>query len=1031
MFTLGKRRSCRFHGLFASAAVLLAAGAFARTYVGTDGAWANDDNWSPTGVPQAGDTAEFNANATITGNFSIPGSVDIRVASGKTVTISGDISGSGSLINSGLGTLKLSGENSFAGDFIHSNGICYAMSPKALGSDNSGTVYVYIPAQDSAHGFYFVGVDTQRDIGMRLAKDWTGGQITGPMIYFGDGSTVCTNYFRGLLYKNGNYGYLRLRSMNKGTTYFLGGGEFRSSLFFLSRDTGSTTIVDETPIAFNHASGHPSGEGWLVLKCTDNYFFGGSSDFASSNYGNLRTDVDYAFAPTSHVCQTKFMFDLNGTTQKIEYLFGTGNDSSSKLHSDDSALLTLTGTKFHTNICAVTGQASLTYEGASDKTVLMTGKSTSSGTLTIDGARKVEFAAGAQWSGRIDLKSGATLLMPDAAAYNGELDISVAEDAVITNDFSGVVTVSSFKLGDSALLPGYYAAEAAEGVTKLDVLKGPAQICVKVEAGAASTATWDGGGTDSKMSTPENWDGDATPDLTGGGLTALFPASGVHPLVDGTYFITSLEFTGEALSGTSSFEAAPGASLMTADGGGITIPAGASSSAKHNVYMGAPVVAVGSNCWNVGQNSILYLTNTLSSFGSAKVLKTGVGELHITTPPHMAGQLVLGGGNTYIDCSDAFSDPLVEFWPHVRREHPVESTSRIYFTKDCTVVGPTHLYNDPDIRGSFVIAQKDTTLVYDNLVTIESGYLRHGAEKGAKVYFRGGIGAKYGNCHTIFAGDGEFIIEDRPVGLDGTAPTVYWDSSTSTVTLNVASNKFGTAGSTMRVHNHVRTAVDYAFHPDTSMRLHIPTTSLDLMNTKQKFKLFAVWNEVSNATTGATRNPTYKCTVKGEEGSSLTETDSGIYTNALYEGGASYCYTGTGTRRFTWPSSTSGACSLAGSGTLEFLAPGAWPGGAWTGRTSRVVLEPTATGVIRFRNAAALARFTDVEVSATDGSAGTIDIPENIELTASFLRVNGKKQRLGRYGSSTSGAENKLGCFTGAGRINFIGDGVGTCVIFK
>ena len=239
---------------------------------------------------------------------------------------------------------------------------------------------------------------------------------------------------------------------------------------------------------------------------------------------------------------------------------------------------------------------------------------------------------------------------------------------------------------------------------------------------------------------------------------------------------------------------------------------------------------------------------------------------------------------------------------------------------------------------------------------------------------------------------------------------------------------FGTAGSTMRVHNHIRTAVDYAFHPDTMMRLHIPTASLDLMGTKQRFNLFTVWNEPSG---NSSRNPTYKATVKGEEGSSFAETGGGTYTNAMYTGGASYVYEGAGVRRFTWPSSSTGSCSLAGSGTLEFLAPGAWPGGAWTGRTSRVVLEPTATGVIRFRNAAALGRFTDVEVSATDGTKGTINIPDNIELTASFLRVNGKKQRLGTYGSSTSGAAIKLGCFTGAGRINFLGDGKGTCVILR
>jgi hypothetical protein len=1028
-----KKTTCSALGKAVSAAAFLwtamALTAAARTYVGTDGVWASDSNWSPTGVPQAGDTAEFNANATITGNFSIPGSVDIRVASGKTVTISGNISGPGSLINSGLGILKLSGENSFAGDFIHSNGLCYAIGPKALGSDESGEVFVYITAQDSAHGFYFVGVDTRRNVGMRLAKDWTGGQITGPLIYFGDGSTICTNYFRGKLYKNGNYAYLRLRTRSKCTTYFLGGANFMNGHFFLSRDTDSETIVDSIPIAFAHSSGHPSGEGWLILKCADNYFYGGQTGFASSNYGNLRTDVDYAFAPTSHVCQTKQMFDLNGTTQRIEYLFGAGNDSSSKLHSDAAALLTLTGTKFHTNICAVTGQASLTYEGASDKTVLMTGVSTSSGTLTIDGARKVEFAAGAQWSGSIDLKSGATLLMPAATAYNGELDVSVADDAVITNDFSGEVMLKSLKVGGTSLPAGYYAAEAAEGVTPLGVLKGSARFYVKPQSGAASTATWDGGGANAKLSTAENWEGDETPDLTGGGLSAIFPEAGVHPVVDGDYFITSIAFP-EGLGGSSSIEPGAGGRLSFVEGGCISLGAGKASNNQNILHLRAPVFAVTSNMWDIAQNAQMIVTNTVSGF--AQVIKSGKGILYLDSPVRLSGEFKMIGGNTYVRNPDALSDPNTIFYPYARRTYDLEGTSRTYFSTNCTINAQTWIFNSPDLCVDHLTAQKDTTVIHEGLVTIKDGYIRYGSGAGAKVYFRGGISTGNNNGrHIILAGSGEYIIENRPAGADGIGPTVYWDSNSSTVTLNVASNKFGVASSTMRVHNHIRTAVDGAFHPDTAMRLHIATASLDLMGSKQKFKSLAVWNEVYNQTTGATRNPTYKATVLGEEGSSFTETDAGTCTNAMYTGGASYVYTGSGTRRFTWPSSTTGSCSLAGSGTLEFLAPGAWPGGAWTGRTSRVVLEPTATGVIRFRHAAALGRYTDVEVSATDGTKGTINIPDNIELTASFLRVNGKKQRLGTYGSSTSGAAFKLGCFTGAGRINFIGDGKGTCVILR
>lgn len=1015
-----------------AALVALPSAAAVKTYVGTDGAWASASNWNPSGVPEAGDTAAFSSDATISGDFALPGFTDIQIAKGKTVTISGNISGSGSLVNSGTGTLKLSGENSFTGDFIHSNGTCYAMSPKALGSDDSGEVFVYITSTD--YSFSFLGVDTKRDIGLRLALNWTGNQVTSPRVYFGDSkSTVCTNYFRGDFYRN-RLAYLRLRAYKNSVSYFLGAPDWDAAHHFLTRDAGSEIIIDEKPVRIAFSSGHSQGDGLLIFKCEGNELYAGSSGFANV-HGGYRTDVDYAFTENSHVCASGSMFDLNGTVQKFSYLFGgNGYNSKSILHSTAPALLTVTGNKFHTNTCSVTGAASITYEGASEKSVLMLGRSTSTGTLTVDGARTVELGDGAYWSGPVVLKNGAVLELDDTSAFNGELDLSISDDAVIKADFQGDIAVTSLTVDGVKLPSGLYAAEASYGVTPLSVIQGAARIYVKPKAGESTSAIWDGGGTDSKLSTAANWDNDTTPELTNGGLVATFPSAGVHPIVDADYFINSLVFP-EGLGGSSTIEPSGNSVLVFSEGGGITLGEGASGSNQNTLHLNAPVFMSGTNVWNVGVNAQLHVTNSIS--GVASVLKTGKGLFYLDAPVYNAGHIIIGGGDTYIRNPEAFTAEnshlyvLAALKNSETGKNDIESTSRTYLTTNCTFNGETFVKNNPDVRRPVLTANANMTIVHNALITITGGYLRYEAGRDSKVYIRGGISTEdVRDRHCIFSGTGEFIIENRRIGEDGMGPTVYWDSTTSTVTLNVASNLFGQAKvSNMRVHNNVKTTVDYALHPDTQMRFPRPTGRLDLTDTVQKFRMLYVYSEANGETW---YNTNLQGTVTGEEGSSMTETAGGSYTNATYTGGASYTYEGEGSRSFVWPCSSTGACTLAGEGTLEFVAPfGTFSGGAWTGRCSRVVLDDSATGVMRLGHASALGRYTDVEVCSTDGSAGTIDIPNDVLITAQFLYVNGVKQPLGIYGSAASGAQRQLGCFTGAGRIHFIGDGKGTALILR
>jgi fibronectin-binding autotransporter adhesin len=108
----------------AAAATLAAVAAHAveRTYVGTDGKWSTAANWSPTGVPEAGDTAKFTASTTISESFTLPAGVITIYNTVDTLTFSGVISGEGAVVVHQGKTLVLGSANTFTGAFTNLSG---------------------------------------------------------------------------------------------------------------------------------------------------------------------------------------------------------------------------------------------------------------------------------------------------------------------------------------------------------------------------------------------------------------------------------------------------------------------------------------------------------------------------------------------------------------------------------------------------------------------------------------------------------------------------------------------------------------------------------------------------------------------------------------------------------------------------------------------------------------------------------------------------------------------------------------------
>ena len=121
-----KTYSATWRIAIAAVATLAATAAHAvaveRTYVGADGKWSTAANWSPSGVPEAGDTAKFTTDTTITESFTLPEGVVTIWNTTRPLTLSGVISGAGAAIYHKGSTLVLGSANTFTGSFTNESG---------------------------------------------------------------------------------------------------------------------------------------------------------------------------------------------------------------------------------------------------------------------------------------------------------------------------------------------------------------------------------------------------------------------------------------------------------------------------------------------------------------------------------------------------------------------------------------------------------------------------------------------------------------------------------------------------------------------------------------------------------------------------------------------------------------------------------------------------------------------------------------------------------------------------------------------
>ena len=96
----------------ASIALLAVSSSLAGSYTWTGGGdtsdWTDKANWGNVGSPNAGDTAVFSGSVTVAAPIAISeGTLTVDVADGKSVSLTGLISGAGGITKAGKGKLYL------------------------------------------------------------------------------------------------------------------------------------------------------------------------------------------------------------------------------------------------------------------------------------------------------------------------------------------------------------------------------------------------------------------------------------------------------------------------------------------------------------------------------------------------------------------------------------------------------------------------------------------------------------------------------------------------------------------------------------------------------------------------------------------------------------------------------------------------------------------------------------------------------------------------------------------------------------
>ena len=999
------------------------------TGLGDGVSWNDDANWDAK-APASLDSAYFTNSATITSAVNIDGTRLLNVANGCTVTLTGTVSGPANITKDGPGYLVLTGSNTFTGTLFINKGRVTARGENALGDNASGAIDVSKLSDTLVDNLILGGVTVKKNLIIRNRDDASNSYARQLSC---EANTV--NTVLGALDVPNSY--LRMYAGANAKFIIAGGGSFNTAQFF-DMGAGGEVIVTNSPIP-KKIYDDANTAGWLTLSVPGNTYSQYNSDHNRGMRNHVRTTVNGAFSSSSYFYfGGSGLLDLCGTTQslsRIEALTKSSSDwtpaASGTIKSDLPAFLTFNWGNTYTNSAIYTGCVSLEQAGAG--TLYLTAASTSTGDL-IASAGRIVLKDGAKWRGGI-VVNGGTLDVPGPDALAADAALSL-KDGTLNLAAGEYCFASATDANGDPIAPGRYSSAASGDVNVLEGLAGPGVLTVLPPVGTDATYVWTGAGN-GRFSTAANWEGGALPDFQNPGGRYVFPGNGFTATVDVNMFAKSFEFP-SGLADSVKLVASDGADVTFVDG---SIVVTSQTAVAKKVVFDVPVKFSTSLRARVGnpdaldtRSLSLIFSNRISTVGLASFTKDGCGTVRVVGDNNLInGDVTATNGYFYV----SGADPLGGSGTMIYRQTAAMQAYSKFIVDGAIVTRDVICYQGGDYQT--LLSAENSTNLFLGKVSNNSGHFRMVPANGSVITFAGGVAP--GNFLIMQTdGTGYCVISNTPIVTTGS----YWvDAETSAKNVFACAGNSFTGGQHWHVSNTLELRVDNAILSNNILNFCYwgNTTprygKLDLLDTKQE--LAQISRNITTNANGTVKYLSAGC-VDGLAGSRLKV--SGSQTTQIlptFTGAASFENAGTAVRHLRNACTSTGELHVV-SGTLVMDAPGAayygvaqptasFEGGSWAG--PKVTLSG---GELQVNHAKAFDRHASIYVPY--GSAGTINLAAGVVQKMEYLYLedeNGvwQRQRTGRWGAAGSGTSLTAECFTGSGKVDFLGLFAGTVIIFK
>ena len=996
--------------------------------------------------------AAYTADATVADALTLEGEYIIDVASGVTVTYTGEISGTGPLRKTGAGTLVLAnGKNSFTAGVQISQGYVRADAEGCLGT---GRIHIdkTVAGVSSTFGvvrqinFNADGAVFSNDILIEGKDPGASYHYTSSFIRTNVKTTLTgavsmsvetsSNCYSGISCGTGDVSTGAVLEFKNGFSW--PGGYLRCNAYGTIRFDGPL-IVSTIAIGYNYdlkgkvEFNSPGNEIGTLSLSGANISLGAPEIFASTVYTLGRVDTRESGRST---------INLNGNSQTFTCLSFDNTHAKEKgnygyVTSADSATLRLKGrSSSATSYHAISGKISLVVDSSDNPSfvqTLMSRAHTMSGTLSVSNGTLIANGATFKNAGEIHVGNdgilnaegssagifaGATNVVVDGKMTLGTnittpftdeaVDLTLGENAELTIPDTMVLrvktlTVAGKKIGNKTKL-------GVNGLS-LEQLKGGSIIVYDGNVETAD-AVWTGEGGDTSIDTANNWNvAPALPSFDDETTCATFSSGGTEASVN-----RAVSFHGVGLSSLGGFtftKASEDASVLVGEGGLSATKASADSTPTYvfkvplitkNVNKDNPTIEL-----NVADGATVHADDGLINLFDGRIKKTGGGELSISGNSVISGSLVHNEGTLRFAGNVGAPEGVVQGAPSLLGKNTITVPGDIEglttILDGVTFYKPVWMAGRGDVKDSAVnwlqFGAASTNVFKENAVFYTNvGYLN--LDAASALVFEKGVDFS----STVHFCDGELVV--RGGKMEAVTSSGFYLHRGS-LRLETSGNAITLRGRSVR---RIDLTVDYAV-------------------TNRLFELDASYPQVYlHGTVQHCSNfgGTIGVSLKGGHPSRFIVKKGYLYGRV--EEGVSIEMNGSSDAQFTLGESRDDAAVvdhpstgdlIATAGTLLLAKRALWRNG--TNIVVRGTGKLKTSAANQFNREHTVVRFSD---------DGVLEIPEGVRQTVYDLYVDGVKVPGGMYGGADApDGVNKTyaGHFAGAGVLRVVRHGMMTIVV--